>query len=127
MTARVLTAILFTGAESMTMGDIGAHLGASTGSVSMSVKSLLNAGLVERVPAEGRRDRFRLRDDAWERLFSSQNEILPDLIDIAGRGAADTDPTSTVHQRLTRMHSFYEFLQEELPALVQRWQQERGA
>lgn len=125
MTARVLTGFLFTEEPSLTMGDVGTQLGASTGSVSMSIKSLLTAGLVERVPADGRRDHFRLRDDAWERLFTSQNDVLPDLIDIAGRAAQGTDPSSPAHQRLARMHGFYQFLQDELPALVERWQQQR--
>ena len=125
MTARVLSGFLFTDQPSLTMGEVGTQLGASTGSVSMSIKSLLTAGLVERVPAEGRRDHFRLRDDAWERLFTSQNDVLPDLVDIARRGAAATDPTGVAHQRLHRMQGFYEFLQDELPGLVERWQQQR--
>ena len=66
MTARVLAALLFTDQPAMKAGDLGARLQDSSGAISGAVKMLTSVGIVERVPAPGRRrDHCRLRDNAW--------------------------------------------------------------
>lgn len=125
MTARTLALFVFTEQATLTMSDIQATLTASTGSVSMAVRSLVSAGLVERVPTTGRRDHYRLRVDAWERLFTSENTILADLIELSGSGIARSSPGGAAAERLSRMHDFHQYLAEELPRLVERFRTER--
>lgn len=127
MSARTLALFVFTERASLTMSEIRELLAASTGSVSMAVRSLISAGLVERVPATGRRDRYRLRVDAWERLFSSENTILADLIELSATGLNSSDPGGPAADRLTRMHDFHAFLADELPRLVDRFQAQSPA
>lgn len=123
MSARVLAVFLFTGADTVTMGDIAERLGASAGSVSGAVKALLSAGLIERLPAPGsRRDHYRLREDAWPTLFSTQNTVVHVMLQAAESGIAATASGDPAHQRLARMRDFYEFLLSELPGLLHRWQ-----
>ncbi|WP_327588306.1 MarR family transcriptional regulator [Nonomuraea sp. NBC_00507] len=124
MSARTLAVFLFTDTETVTMGQIAERLGASAGSVSGAVKTLLSVGLIERLPAPGsRREHYRLRDDAWPRLFSTQNTVVQVMLQAADTGIATTEPGDPAHQRLARMRDFYQFLLGELPSLLQRWQQ----
>ncbi|GAA1761575.1 helix-turn-helix domain-containing protein [Nonomuraea bangladeshensis] len=124
MSARVLAVFLFTGAETITMGEIGDRLGASAGAVSGAVRSLLSTGLIERLPAPGsRREHYRLREDAWPTLFSTQNTVVQVMLQAAEAGIAATAPGDPAHERLRQMHDFYEFLLGELPGLLRRWQE----
>ena len=124
MTARVLSALLFTEQPTMTMGELGDQLQASAGAISGAVKMLTSVGLVERVPAPAsRRDHYRVRDDAWAVLYTNQNEVIGAMQAAAEAGIAATGQDSLAWQRLTQMRDFYNFLLDEIPALVDRWHQ----
>lgn len=124
MSARTLAVFLFTDQESVTAGEIADRLEASAGSVSGAIKSLLTVGLIERLPAPGsRREHYRLRDDAWATLFTSQNTVIQAMMQAAAAGIAATESGDPAHQRLTQMRNFYAFLLGELPALLHRWHQ----
>ncbi|MBB3724541.1 GbsR/MarR family transcriptional regulator [Nonomuraea dietziae] len=124
MAARTLAVFLFTDQESVTAGEIAERLEASAGAVSGAVKSLLTVGLIERLPAPGsRREHYRLRDDAWATLFTSQNTVIQTMLQAARAGIDSTEADDPAHRRLTQMRDFYEFLLGELPALLQRWHQ----
>jgi DNA-binding MarR family transcriptional regulator len=128
MTARVLATLLFTEHSSMTMADLADELQASAGSISGSLKMLTSVGLAERVPAPAsRRDHFRLRDDAWAILFTSKNETMAAMQAAADAGIAVTDGDSPARRRLSEMRDFYAFLTSEIPALLDRWHEERQA
>ncbi|MFI6706881.1 GbsR/MarR family transcriptional regulator [Nonomuraea sp. NPDC050478] len=125
MSARTLAVFLFTDQESVTAGEIADRLEASAGSVSGAIKSLLTVGLIERLPAPGsRREHYRLRDDAWATLFTSQNTVIQAMMQAAAAGIAATEGGNPAHQRLTQMRDFYAFLLGELPALLHRWHQQ---
>jgi DNA-binding MarR family transcriptional regulator len=84
MSARVLAAFLFAGQDTLTMRELAEELGVSAGSVSAALKALNAVGLIERVPVPGsRREHYRLRDDAWATLFTSQNTIIQVMMDAA--------------------------------------------
>jgi DNA-binding transcriptional regulator GbsR (MarR family) len=124
MTARVLAALLFTDQPTITAGELGERLQASSGAISGAIKMLTSVGLVERVPAPAsRRDHFRLRDNAWAIQYTNQNEVTAAVIKVAEAGIATTEEGSLAHQRLTQMRDFYNFLMEEIPALLDRWYQ----
>jgi DNA-binding transcriptional regulator GbsR (MarR family) len=127
MAARTLSVFLFTDAETVTMGEIGDRLDASAGAVSGAVKALLAVGLIERLPAPGsRRDHYRLRDDAWATLFTGQNTLIQAMIDAAETGMSAMKADEPGHRRLAQMHDFYAFLLAEIPALLERWRQQRS-
>ena len=124
MTARVLATLLFTEQPSMTMGDLADQLRASNGSISAAIKMLSSVGLVERTPAPGsRREHFRLRDDAWAVLYTNHNDVLAAMRRAAETGIDATAADSLAGHRLTEMRDFYDFLLDEIPALLQRWRQ----
>ncbi|SCL62999.1 MarR family protein [Micromonospora citrea] len=122
MAARVLAVFLFTEQETVTMGDIADRLGVSAGSVSGAVKSLLSVGLIQRLPAPGsRREHYRMRDDAWPTLFSTQNTIMESMLHAAESGITTLTPDDPAHRRLQEMRNFYQFMLGEIPDLLRRW------
>ena len=81
----------------------------------------------ERVPAPAsRRDHYRLRDNAWAIQYTNQNDVTSAVLKAAEAGTAATDDGSLARQRLTQMRDFYNFLFEEIPALLDRWYQRSG-
>lgn len=128
MTARVLATLLFTEQPTVTMGELAETLGASAGAISGALKMLTSVGLAERVAAPGsRRDHYRLRDNAWAILFTSQNETIAAMQAAANAGIAATDSTSPARQRLAQMRDFYAFLLAEIPVLLDRWHHQAQA
>lgn len=128
MSSRVLATLLFTEQPTMTMGELADRLQASAGAISGALKMHMSVGLVERVPAPGsRRDHYRLRDDAWAVLYTNQNEVIAAMQNAADAGIAGTGPDSRARHRLTQMRDFYNFLLEEIPVLLERWQERSDA
>jgi DNA-binding transcriptional regulator GbsR (MarR family) len=104
------------------------RLQASSGAISGAVKWLTSVGLVERVPAPAsHRDHYRLRDNAWAIQYTNQNEVTSAVLKAAEAGIAATEDGSPARQRLTQMRDFYNFLFEEIPALLDRWYQQSGS
>lgn len=128
MTARVLSALLFSEQPSLTMSDLAAQLQASSGAISTALRMLTSVGLAERVPVPtSRRDHYRLRDDAWAVLFTNQNAVISAMQEAAETGIAGTPKGSLAQARLTQMRDFYAFLLDEIPALLERWRQQNQA
>ena len=128
MTARVLATLLFAEQPTMTAGDLGERLQASSGAISGAVKMLTSVGIVERVPAPAsRRDHYRLRDNAWAIQYTNQNEVTSAVLRGAEAGITATEDGSLARQRLTQMRDFYNFLFDEIPALLDRWYQRSEA
>jgi DNA-binding transcriptional regulator GbsR (MarR family) len=126
MSARVLAAFLFTEQDTLTMGELAEELSVSAGSVSAALKALSGVGLIGRVPAPGsRREHYRLRDNAWATLFTSQNTVIQVMMDAARDGIAATSRASSARHRLTQMRGFYAFLLAEIPALLDKWQRQQ--
>lgn len=122
MTARVLATLLFTEQPTMTAGDLGERLRASSGAISGAVKVLTSVGLVERVPAPAsRRGHYRLRDNAWAIQYTNQNEVTSAVLKAAEAGIAATEDGGLARQRLTQMRDFYTFLLDEFAAVLDRW------
>lgn len=123
--ARVLAAFLFADTETVTAGDLGGRLGMSSGAVSSAITMLRTVALIERAPAPGRREHYRMRDDAWVTLMSNQNAAVAGLMHAAEHGLAESPPGSPAHRRLADMRDFYAYLMRELPGLIDRWHNER--
>jgi DNA-binding transcriptional regulator GbsR (MarR family) len=125
--ARVLAAFLFSDHETVTAAELGEQLGASAGSISGAIRMLRTVGLVEPAPVPGsRRAHYRMRDDAWATMMSSQNAMVRVMQDIAEAGVMGTPPESPAARRLERMRDFYAYLFAELPALIERWRDQQN-
>jgi DNA-binding transcriptional regulator GbsR (MarR family) len=106
--------------------DLANVLHASRGSISMSTKALVRAGMVERRALRGdRRTYYRIRPDAWSAMFEEQTRMVARLRKLAeqGLGLLRTDPPER-RRRLEELQDLTAFYEGEIPALLARWDRE---
>ncbi len=127
MAGRILGWLLICDPPQQSMEELAQVLQASKGSLSSMTRLLIQIGLIERVALTGqRRDYFRLKPGAWPQLIKVQMQVMTGLHQVVERGLSllqDSNPER--QQRLREAHDLYAFLERELPALLQRWEQER--
>jgi DNA-binding transcriptional regulator GbsR (MarR family) len=125
MAGRVLGAILLGPADGATAADLAETLGASKGSISNMTQLLIHYRFVERtVKAGERRDRFVIRTGAWARMMLWRFELLQRLQDLAVDGLELLGPDANPRP-LQEVRDMYAFLEQELPRLFERWDEER--
>jgi len=123
MSGRILTQLMVTEGPGLTAAELAESLQVSPAAVSTSTSYLVRVGLVEklRLPGE-RRDRYHLPDDAWYLATASKDDLYGRIAELAGEAvAAVGGPRTTAGQRFDQMRDFFEFLEREVPALVETW------
>ena len=129
MAGRILGCLLICDPPYQSPAELAQVLQASKGSISMMARLLIQEGLVERVGLPGdRRDFYRLRPGAWTQLMTDRLAVIAAIHQLAERGFAllkGHDPA--LSERLEEMHDLYSFIESELPALLERWEEERRA
>lgn len=127
MSARVIMALMATEGPGLTAGELAEQLQVSPAAISTSVRFLLQVGMAERVRAPGqRRDLYRLPDDAWYTVTASKQPIYQRIAELAAEGVDAVGGAGTeAGARLDSMRDFFDYLAEEVPALVERWQRGR--
>lgn len=108
--------------------ELADELGVSRGSVSTMSRMLREAGLVAPAPLPGERATYlQISDDGFERVFERQIHQVAAFTALADRGLAllsDEPPERS--RRLRSMRAIYAFYEREMPALLERWRQERS-
>jgi len=127
MPARVLMLLMATEEPGLTAADLAAGLQVSPAAVSNAVRYLMHVGLAEREAVPGaRRDLYRLPDDAWYTASGVKQPAYRKLADVASQGVQATGGLDTnAGTRLRDMASFFDYLDTELPGVVERWHQLR--
>jgi hypothetical protein len=125
MPARVLMLLMATEEPGLTAADLAAGLQVSPAAVSNAVRYLMHVGLAEREAVPGaRRDLYRLPDDAWYTASGAKQPAYRKLADVANQGVQATGGLDThAGARLHDMESFFDYLDTELPGIVERWHQ----
>lgn len=102
-------------------------LGVSKGSVSTMIRMLLLSGLVERVGVPGSRATyFALKDDGFEKRFELLMHTVVGFRPLAERGIAMLSAEGADRtRRLRSLRALYAFLEREMPAMIERWRNER--
>ena len=128
MTGRIFGWLLISDPPYQSSAELAEVLMASKGSISTTTRLLIQIGLVERfvIPGE-RHDHFRLRQDALRRTIRHGLEdeigmfrkLAEHGLELMGR------ESSVRRQWLEEMHDRYVFLEQEFPALVERWEKRR--
>jgi predicted transcriptional regulator len=128
MAARVLFVLMTADEASLTAAQLAERLGVSPAAISGAVRYLTQIHMVARdVAAGSRRDRYRLVDDSWYEVTIEKMTLISTLADIAREGVdAAGGPATPAGARLAGMRDFYDFVQKELPVLLQRWQAQKG-
>ncbi|HYF14569.1 MAG TPA: ArsR family transcriptional regulator [Phycisphaerales bacterium] len=126
-------ALLYITGEEMCTDDIMERLQISRGNASMSLRALVDWGIVSRVARRGeRREYFAAEQDVWalfraivrERMNREVDPLLASLHevrDLAGRhGAADREAIAAHNKRVDAMIDFFETLEKFGTRFVKR-------
>jgi DNA-binding transcriptional ArsR family regulator len=127
MPARVFVALLTADSGRLTAAELAERLQVSPAAISGAVRYLSQVNLVSREREPGsRRDIYSVSGDIWyeatlrrEPMFARWQSSLREGIDLVG---ADTP----AGERLTETLAFFDFVQEETPAMLERWRARRS-
>lgn len=125
MVGRVLGMLLIS--EELSAEQLAGALRASRGSISSSTRSLIQMGLAQRRSRPGeRRDYFRIEPGAWGELMRREIDVLAKFRRMAERGLGIVDGDDPrLRRNLEEMRGFYSWLEREMPALLERWEEEK--
>lgn len=126
MSARVFAALQTSDAGRMTSAELAEILSVSPAAISGAVRYLEQVGFVakEREPGE-RRDHYRLYDDLWFASFLKRDRLLRVWRDATFEGVETLGAHTPAGRRLAHMADFLDFMCKEIPALFDRWREER--
>jgi len=129
MAGRVMGALLVCVPPEMSMDELAEMLQASKGSISTATQLMLRFGFIEKISRPGHRKHYyRIRRDVWSHIIEQDTAHLVThtaLVD-AGLALMEGEPEPT-KERLLEMRLFTEFIEEEMPALLVRWEARREA
>jgi DNA-binding transcriptional regulator GbsR (MarR family) len=124
MEGRVLGWLLLADPPVQSLTEIAAGLGVSKAAVSTAARSLLQVGAAERVSEPGQRgDFYRSKPGKPDGLLHlDQIRTLRRLCDRSLELVADKDQTQPNYALLREMREFLDFIEEEIPGLMARWE-----
>ena len=122
MPARVFAALLSTDSGRLTAAELAALLHVSPAAISGAVRYLVQVNLASREAEPGsRREHYRVHSETWYEAIASKDQVLDrcerslrEGLDVIGR---DTPAGARIAETL----AFFEFIQTELPAMLERW------
>jgi predicted transcriptional regulator len=122
MPSRVLAALLATDEGRLTAAELAEQLQISPAAVSGAVRYLSQVGMVvtERVPGS-RRDHYRLHDNAWYEAIVRRERLVLFWMDVMREGIDAVGADTAAGARMAETLAFYEFLERELPPVMERW------
>ncbi|MFL6077464.1 MAG: GbsR/MarR family transcriptional regulator [Mycobacteriales bacterium] len=122
MPSRVFVALLVTDSGRLTAAELAETLHVSPAAISGAVRYLMQLDMITRVRDRGsRRDHYRVGDEVWNEMFRKRDLILARYEAVAREGLAVVGPDTPAGERLQETVVFFEFLQKELPAMLDRW------
>ena len=127
MAGRVLGWLMICDPPYQSPAELAEALLASKGSISTMTRLLIRIGLIERfvIPGE-RHDHFRIKPGAWGHMMEQGADQIKVGRQLAERGLELTKGKNLLtRQWLEEMRGMYAFFEQEFPALVERWEQER--
>lgn len=128
MAGRVLGYLLVADESRQSIADLMAALGASNGSISTMTRLLVDQGYIDRIGVPGeRRDYFSIRSGEWSKMLLAGREGITALRSLV-EDAMELlpSPRHASRESLEEARDLFAFLEEELPALVARWEKRRG-
>ena len=122
MPARVFAALLATDSGRLTAAELSTLLRVSPAAISGAVRYLVQVNLASREAEPGsRREHYRVHSETWYEAIARKDQVLDrcerslrDGIDVVGR-------ETPAGARIAETLAFFEFMQAELPAMLDRW------
>lgn len=126
MASRVFAALLADDDGSMTSAELAMALQISPAAVSGAINYLTQVSMVGRERDPGsRRDRYRLHDEVWYTTFTQRDRVLTRWENTLKDGARTLGEHTPAGARLAETAAFFEFVQEELVGMMDRWREHR--
>jgi len=122
MPSRVFVALLVADSGRLSAAELAGRLRVSPAAVSGAVRYLIQVGLVhrERVPGS-RRDYYRMPDDIWSSMLRLRDQVLARWNALLREGIELAGPDTAAGARMARHAEFFDFVSEEFPGVLDRW------
>lgn len=126
MSARVFAALHGTDTGRLTAAELAERLRVSPAAVSGAVRFLLQFNMIRREREPGsRRDVFIVEDDSWYEASLNRDEVITRWQTSARDGIETLGADTPAGRRMAETLVFFEFIREELNAMVAKWQKVR--
>jgi DNA-binding transcriptional regulator GbsR (MarR family) len=127
MPARVFSVLLATDSGRLTAADLAESLRASPAAISGAVRYLAQLGIVTREREPGsRRDLFRVHEAVWQEAALRREHMLRLMHSTVSEGIEVLGRHTPAGARLAETLAYFEFVQEELPHVLERWRARRA-
>jgi len=127
MAGRVIGSLLVCQPAYRSLDELAEDLSASRGSISMATQLLLRIGVIERISRPGERRRYyQVRPGVWATQFIQREEHIAHHFRVITEGLAllEGHPIE-VKRRLLELLTFFDFLAEEVPNYIERWEERK--
>ncbi|MFD7629034.1 GbsR/MarR family transcriptional regulator [Streptomyces sp. NPDC059851] len=127
MAARVFAQLLASDSGAMTSAELSEALQISPAAVSGAVSYLAQVNMVSREREPGsRRDRYVLHNELWYETFTRRDQVLTLWEKTLREGVAGLGAETPAGARVAETAAFFEFLQQELLGMMDRWRAHRA-
>ena len=127
MPARVFAALMVSESGSLTAAELAERLQVSPAAVSGAVRYLTGVRMIERRrPLGARRDEYWLHDDHWYEMVMQRDGLLTAWSAQMKDGVATVGADTPAGRRMAVTAAFFDFLYDEMQALMDRWRQRRA-
>ena len=124
MPARVFVALLASDSGTTSSSELAEVLGVSPAAISGAVRYVIRVNLASRERAPGsRRDYYRVHEDVWYESAIHREHMLARWKASASEGIEAPGRDTPAGARIARSLAFFEFLQAEMPGILERWRQ----
>jgi DNA-binding transcriptional regulator GbsR (MarR family) len=126
MPARVFVALLATDEGRMTAAELAELLHVSPAAISGAVRYLTQVNLISREREPGsRRDHYRVHEDTWHEALVRREQLLARWEASVREGIEALGADTPAGRRLSESLAFFEFVHDEIPAMLARWRERR--
>ncbi|MFF8942523.1 GbsR/MarR family transcriptional regulator [Streptomyces sp. NPDC014864] len=126
MPGRVFAALLASDTGALTSAELGEQLKVSPAAVSGAVRYLAQVHMVSRERAPGsRRERYRVHGDQWYEALTNREAIIKRWEDALREGVTSLGADTPAGRRLAETLAFFEFVEHEVEAMMERWRAHR--
>ncbi|CAL9492015.1 MarR family transcriptional regulator [Streptomyces sp. Tu 3180] len=127
MPARVFGALLASDTGVLTSAELGEQLKVSPAAVSGAVRYLAQQHMVSREREPGsRRERYRVHGDQWYEALTNREAVIRRWEDALREGVTNLGADTPAGRRLAETLAFFEFVEKEVEAMMERWRAYRA-
>lgn len=122
----VFSALIIDDDGRMTSAELAEALHVSPASISGAVRYLEQIGMMRRERERGsRRDVYVVEEEAWHTALMRRDQVYAPMIAALTSGLGAVAPKTPAHQRMLVTREFFAFINVEMTALADKWEQRR--